>query len=506
MKSEVTEMYGHFSELSKLIDSLPFACAIVDEALHIKFLNTEMFDFLNFTERDINEDSLFLNILQEDEAQSFYDFFNSTPPTKKANPWKMFILKNKNGECSQLLVSMMNDQERLLSSQYKVLIGIPMQHIHLESELDKLENQNNENGVLTNKYRSIFNNAIIGIMVFDNDHCIDEINQTFSDKFGIDGDAVIGKKIETVLSKPIIEKVHNLLRKTNKDNNRLVKDVVSFGNDSNQHNILEISLSKFQNPYDHKDKNMMIVEDITKEKDTHEALIQSEKLALTGRLAASLAHEINNPLQASIGCLGLVDEILDEEDRKSDFGIYINMAMDELKRGARIVKKLRDLHRKSDPSEKTQVDIKKIIDDVFILAKNQLYDRNIITVFPHQGKPPIVMAVRDQIQSVILNIVINAIDAMPNGGYIYVDIDITEEPNGVIMKIRDTGTGMEKTVIDNIFDPFFTTKEEGVGLGLYLCNEIVKDHNGDIQVDSKLGKGTIFTIWLPNGDYPEEEE
>jgi two-component system NtrC family sensor kinase len=147
-----------------------------------------------------------------------------------------------------------------------------------------------------------------------------------------------------------------------------------------------------------------------------------------------------------------------------------------------------------------------MIDDVLILAKNQLYDRNIVPVFLYQGSPPIIMGVRDQIQSVILNIVINAIDVMPEGGYIYVDLDLTEETEGVKVKIRDTGTGMDKNIMDHLFNPFFTTKEEGVGLGLYLCNEIINNHNGYIEVDSEVGKGTIFSFWLPKGDCPEEED
>lgn len=498
-------MDREFLELNKILDGMPFACAIIDSDLHIKNINTEMAEFLDCPKHELLQDELFTDYLPEDELSSFFDFLNSFS-TSNNNPWRVFRLKSKKGACNQILVSKMKGGEKHAFYPYDILVGIPMGQIQLESTLENLNDQTNKDGILSNKYRSIFNNAIIGIIIFDNDYCIEEINQTFADKFRLNSEEVIGKKIGDILSKPIIEKVHNLLRKANKDNNRLVKDVVSFGREFNDHNILEISLSKFKNPYDDQDKNMMIVEDITKEKDTHEALIQTEKLALTGRLAASLAHEINNPLQASIGCLGLVDEILEEEDKKADLGVYINMAMDELKRGARIVKKLRDLHRKSDPSEKTPVNVKKIIDDVLILAKNQLYNRNIISVFPYQSKPPIIVAVRDQIQSVILNIVINAIDAMPDGGYIYIDIDPTEDPNGVKIKIRDTGQGMDEIILNNLFDPFFTTKEEGVGLGLYLCKEIIEDHNGHIHVDSKKNKGTIFSIWLPMGDKLINEE
>lgn len=506
MKSEVREMNGQISELMKIIGLFPFACAIIDENLHIKQINSEMSEFLGLSTEDIQENALITNLLPKDDAASFIDFFRKTHASKRGNVWSSFRFKGKQGGCNQIIFSKLKEREDHSSHLYTILLGIPMTNIHLETALDSLDRQKDQNDVLSKKYQNIFNNTIIGIIIFDNDHCIEEVNQTFADQFNVRRQDVIGKKIEKIFSSELDKKLQKLFTKINEGTYHIVKDVVTIQHEFKEHTILEISLSKFRTPNNSSEKNMMIVEDITQKKETQEALIQSEKLALTGRLAASLAHEINNPLQASIGCLGLVDEMLDENERKEDLGIYINMAMEELQRGARIVRKLRDLHRKSDPSEKTPIDLKKMIDDVLILAKNQLYDRNIVPVFLYQGSPPIIMGVRDQIQSVILNIVINAIDVMPEGGYIYVDLDLTEEPEGVIVKMRDTGTGMDKNIMDHLFNPFFTTKEEGVGLGLYLCNEIINNHNGYIEVDSEVGKGTIFSIWLPKGDCPEEED
>ena len=506
MKSEVNEINRQISELMKIMDFLPFACAIIDENLHIKQINYEMSEFLGLSAEGSQENALITNLLPKDEAASFIDFVRTTPASKSEIIWHIFRFKGKRGDSNQLLLSKLKEPEGHSSHQYSILLGIPMTNIHLETATDSLDRQKDQNDVLSKKYKNIFNNTIIGIIIFDNDHCIEEVNQTFADQFNVRRQDVIGKNIEKIFSSNLDKKLQDLLKKINKDKYPIVKEVITIQNEFKEHAILEISLSKFRTFINSSEKNMMIVEDITQKKETQEALIQSEKLALTGRLAASLAHEINNPLQASIGCLGLVDEMLDEDERKEDLGIYINMAMDELKRGARIVRKLRDLHRKSDPSEKSPIDLKKMIDDVLILAKNQLYDRNIVPVFLYQGSPPIIMGVRDQIQSVILNIVINAIDVMPEGGYIYVDLDLTEETEGVKVKIRDTGTGMDKNIMDHLFNPFFTTKEEGVGLGLYLCNEIINNHNGYIEVDSEVGKGTIFSIWLPKGDCPEEED
>jgi signal transduction histidine kinase len=240
---------------------------------------------------------------------------------------------------------------------------------------------------------------------------------------------------------------------------------------------------------------MFFTEDITHQQDTHVALLQSEKLALTGRLAASLAHEINNPLQTSLGCLGLVEEMLTDDDQ--DLAVYIKMAIEELQRSARIVKKLRDLNRTTDLSERSLIDLRELIDGVLVLTRNHFYDKDIVPVFPYQGPPPVIMASKDQIQQVILNLVVNAIDELPNGGKIYFDIIPTEEPQGIKLNIRDTGFGIDPAIENDIFDPFFSTKDDGIGLGLYICKQIIEDHSGTLTFISKIGEGTEFSCWLP---------
>jgi two-component system, NtrC family, sensor kinase len=240
---------------------------------------------------------------------------------------------------------------------------------------------------------------------------------------------------------------------------------------------------------------MIFTEDVTHQQDTHVALLQSEKLALTGRLAASLAHEINNPLQTSLGCLGLVEEMLTEDDQ--DLAVYITMAIEELQRSARIVKKLRDLNRTSDLSERSPINLQEIIDGVLVLTRNHFYDKDIIPVFPYQGPPPVIKASKDQIQQVILNLVMNAIDELPNGGNIFFDIIPTEKPLGIKISVRDTGSGIDPAIENQIFDPFFSTKADGIGLGLYICKQIIEDHAGTLTFRSDRGEGTEFSIWLP---------
>jgi len=134
---------------------------------------------------------------------------------------------------------------------------------------------------------------------------------------------------------------------------------------------------------------------------------------------------------------------------------------------------------------------------LFDFNKNHLEDKNIIPNFHFNGEEPLILASKDQIQQVLLNLVINAIDAMPEGGKISIELHLTEKPEGVKIKVQDSGHGMSKEVMNQLFDPFFTTKDDGLGLGLFICKEIIEDHHGTLVMNSQAGRGTTFTIWLP---------
>lgn len=346
----------------------------------------------------------------------------------------------------------------------------------------------------TTIYESIFHNAIIGIALLNSNGQIIESNKAFCKHLNCSKEISVSHYSEFVGDENK-GKIDQLFLMVEQDRCSLNKDVIAIEFDNHDHLLIEISLSPFDCKNSQSDQFLMLTEDITNQKDTHAALLQSEKLALTGQLAASLAHEINNPLQTSIGCLGLAEEILDEDDET--LRVYLQMAIEELQRSARIVKKLRDLNRKTDYTERQPVNLKKIIDGVLILTKNRMSDRNIVPFFIYQGPTPNVLASSDQIQQLILNLIINAIDAQPNGGHIILEILHTKDPEGFQLDIRDRGKGIEAEMMSHLFDPFFTSKEDGLGLGLYICKQIVDDHNGSIKVESKPDHGTVFSVWLP---------
>jgi PAS domain S-box-containing protein len=224
-----------------------------------------------------------------------------------------------------------------------------------------------------------------------------------------------------------------------------------------------------------------------------EALIEAERLAVVGRLAASVAHEVNNPLQAVIGCLGLATEALDEGQ---DAAPFLDVALGELKRAARTVRQMRDLGRREEgPRELAGVG--ELVESVLVLTRKQAQYRQVEVTWEAADSLTPVPIVRDHIQQVFLNLVLNAIDAMPTGGALRIQAVQTEEPAGVRVSFADTGVGIASEEVDRVFEAFHSTKEQGLGLGLYVSRNIVQEHGGRIDVESTPGRGTTFTVWLP---------
>jgi PAS domain S-box-containing protein len=253
-----------------------------------------------------------------------------------------------------------------------------------------------------------------------------------------------------------------------------------------------VSLIRWE-PDDTKYAVKMIL-DVTEQKQAQQALIRAERLSIAGQLGASLAHEINNPLQSVIGCLGLAEESLVEG---GDVSRYLEVAREELRRAARIVTQLRDLHRHSEPDDAVPTDVNALIERVLLLVEKELAGRDVEVVWEGADDLTPVVLVSDRVQQVFLNLVLNAKEAMPGGGVLRIRTSRSREPDGVQITFSDTGTGIASEDLEHIFDAFFSTKDEGLGLGLYVTQRIVQEHEGEISVESTVGEGTTFTVWFP---------
>ncbi len=234
-----------------------------------------------------------------------------------------------------------------------------------------------------------------------------------------------------------------------------------------------------------------------------EQLLQAKKLVSLGVLISGVAHELGNPLNnismLSEGFLTYYDSLSDEEKKK-----FMQDIQEQADRIKKIVRNLLDFSRQKKPELKV-CKLEEVIEKSLALVENQLKISNIKVHKNFPSSLPNVQIDEDQIQQVLVNLYTNAMQAMSKGGDLFIDVFTSDTKNNIIIKVRDTGIGINPETLPHIFDPFFTTKgTKGTGLGLSVSYGIIRQHNGKISVESEQEKGTTFTIELPV--YQENKE
>jgi len=231
--------------------------------------------------------------------------------------------------------------------------------------------------------------------------------------------------------------------------------------------------------------------------ENQEQLIQAERLSLIGEMAASFTHEVKNPLAAAM----VFNKLLTKEVAGNNFSKetslkYLSQIDLALTRSIRLIENMLNLGRQSPPSLKL-VDINSVINRALELTVHLTKGQDITVITEFNPSLPRTMADSDQLQQVYINLTLNAIQAMTEGGRL--TIRTSADENWLKTEIEDTGCGISLENMSKLFKPFFTTKEKGrgVGLGLAVCHEIIQHHEGRIEVQSKEGEGTTFSIYLP---------
>jgi two-component system NtrC family sensor kinase len=230
-------------------------------------------------------------------------------------------------------------------------------------------------------------------------------------------------------------------------------------------------------------------------------MLKTEKLAAVGKLAAGVAHEINNPLTGILTNSSLMLQDLPEDHPWRD---DVQTIVNETLRCRRIVKGLLDFARQTKP-QRTLLAMNQVLDDVLALVRNQASFRNVRISLNLAPDLPTVLADGDQMRQVILNIVLNAAEAMPEGGELRVASRPATGQKGVEIRISDTGPGIADDVKARLFEPFFTTKKTGTGLGLAIAYGMIERHRGSLWVETAPGKGSTFVMIVPVGGASEDE-
>lgn len=338
-----------------------------------------------------------------------------------------------------------------------------------------------------------------------------EINQGLADLMGIEPHALVGKKCyETLCSEsretcPLFSQgletftgEMTLARQGDKDC-QVLKSARRYRLGSHEYTLetfrdithLKRMEKKVRDYAENLEKKVQQRSAELKEAQLH--LIRSEKLAATGRLAASIAHEINSPIYGIKGCL---QSILEEVELGKEMRTFVKLAVKETDRISDLVRRMQNFHKDSKGERKLE-NVNLVLRDVVLLCNKFLQDRNIILRECFAKHLPKVKMCADQIKQVFLNLINNAVEAMPDGGM----LTVVTSDRGAAVEIRfiDTGCGMSQNVQERIFDAFFTTKTavKGVGLGLPVCWGIIRNHGGRITTESEQGKGTTFVMTLP---------
>jgi PAS domain S-box-containing protein len=363
--------------------------------------------------------------------------------------------------------------------------------LHLQAEELEARAHVREIQISRNLIRGVIDAVPMGLALLDADGVVLAANRALAERFGLDPAALVGMEYEAAIgpwqdapaARTLATGMPGLVRRT-------------ISAPDGRETLLEIASFPLTAADGHPRQVVEVWEDITQRVALETQLVRVERLAAIGQLAASIAHEVGNPLQAIQGFLSLFLEQCQPETPNRRF---LELAEEEIDRIVAVLARLRDLYRpKADVLADVQVN--DLVDHVLLLTHKQLERSRISVIRELDVQLPPIRAVADQLKQVLLNLVLNAIDAMQNGGILHVRTALaTDEGDtpSVRIDVTDNGAGIPPNQLPRIFDGLHTSKERGMGLGLYTSKAIVERHMGRISVQSTPGEGTTFAIVLP---------
>jgi len=336
--------------------------------------------------------------------------------------------------------------------------------------------------------------AVISI---DTDDKVISFNKTAERIYGFNITEVLGCEYYFLFSEEENERIRKIILS---DTSHWENEVTGLRKDGSDFPT-KLSISKVVDEDGNRIALLFLLEDITEKKKLRQSLIQSKKMADLGEMIGGLAHQLNNPLVGVVNMADILTKRIGSDDPNFELIETVGEAAQEC---SKITKSLLKFSRKSK-SVLSALDLVQALENSLLLVKRQSLLNGINIIKDYDNDIPRILGDETQLQQAFLNIIINAGQAMPNGGDLRVEVRnnngrILGLGNGFVdVRFIDTGVGIPRESLDKIFDPFFTTKDSdnGTGLGLSIAYTIVKEHNGKIDVDSVEGKGTTFTIRLP---------
>ena len=375
------------------------------------------------------------------------------------------------------------DWELLTTISSPVALAIENAALYNQASIRALELER-----LKDYSENIIESLNVGVVVLDQAEGIIGWNRIMEERFGLKKSDVLGKALVDVIGPGNFSAVFP----ADAQQNESLMSELRISLPRGEERIFEVArtplLDNRMTPYG----TIIVFEDITEKIRLQQQLVTSEKLASIGLLSAGVAHEINTPLTG----ISSYVQMLQKKLADSQYSQILGKIEVQTDRVARIIKNLLSFARNPSDLSFHRVNLKESLEEIISLIDYKLKAMNIqMEMALPQVKP--IWAQGERLQQVFINIILNAIDAMPNGGRLRIELRQTAEEAEI--RISDTGHGIKKQHLPLIFDPFFTTKGmgKGTGLGLSISYAIIKEHEGHMAVESETGKGTTFTITLP---------
>ena len=409
--------------------------------------------------------------------------------------WKIFPIRNSYlvvGVNLEGYYSRLSQTRRRIILNYSIIMALVLFGIYVIFKLQEtyiVKKTLNEMKVYTSKLLETMDNAVISV---DNKGKIKTFNRKSEEIFNKKKEEVLNKDCQEVLNLNILGE--SIFKKSLLEKKNISQEII-LEEKGLKKKILDLNSSFLTDESGGITGVVAVIRDVTEIKDLNEEIARHKRLAALGKLSSGIAHEIRNPLSSIRGLAQFVYNSFSKTDeRKED----LNTIIQEVDRLNKLVVQVLDFAKLKKPNL-TRFSLNDLIRKIAELLKLEIKDKQI--KFSLELSPDIsqIQADEDQVRQILMNVIINAIQAIPKEGEVKIKTEkaLLGGESAVKLIIKDSGIGITEKDFNQIFDPFFSTKDQGSGLGLSIVYKLIETHQGEIKVESKEGKGTKFVIFLP---------